>query len=123
MAEAGRRGPGCAVREQGEQKASPLDQSWLLLHQNDQGHIVEEKDGRCVSDGGGKREGKAKRPTELFEKGSMVEVKGYGYGVVQWMGELEGRNTAGVELVSKHTHTHTSATISLSLSLVRRSSV
>lgn len=39
------------------------------------------------------------RPSTLFEPGSMVEVKGYGFGVVQWLGQLEGRETAGVELV------------------------
>ena len=44
----------------------------------------------------------ADRPTLLFDKGSMVEVKGYGYGVVQWVGTLEGRETAGVELVRGH---------------------
>ena len=45
----------------------------------------------------------AERPRQLFEQGSMVEVKGYGYGVVQWLGNLSGRETAGVELV-RHTH-------------------
>lgn len=39
------------------------------------------------------------RPSTLFEPGSMVEVKEYGFGVVQWLGQLEGRETAGVELV------------------------
>ena len=39
------------------------------------------------------------RPSTLFEPGSMVEVKGYGFGVVQWLGQLEGRETAGIELV------------------------
>lgn len=39
------------------------------------------------------------RPSTLFEHGSMVEVKGYGFGVVQWLGQLKGRETAGVELV------------------------
>lgn len=39
------------------------------------------------------------RPNTLFEPGSMVEVKGYGFGVVQWLGQLEGRETAGIELV------------------------
>ena len=29
----------------------------------------------------------------------MVEVKGYGYGVVQWLGKLNGKEAAGVELV------------------------
>ena len=35
----------------------------------------------------------------LFEPGSMVEVKDYGFGVVQWLGELGGIETAGIELV------------------------
>ena len=39
------------------------------------------------------------RPMPLFEVGSMVEVKGYGFGVVQWTGTLRGRESAGVELV------------------------
>ena len=49
------------------------------------------------------------RPSQLlFETGSMVEVKGYGFGVVQWMGEMSGTETAGVELVSMDT-SHTSS--------------
>lgn len=44
-------------------------------------------------------QGAGSRPSTLFETGSMVEVKGYGFGVVQWMGQLKGRETAGVELV------------------------
>ena len=46
-----------------------------------------------------------KRPTHLFEEGSMVEVRGYGFGVVQWLGQMRGRDTAGVELVTHETHT------------------
>ena len=34
-----------------------------------------------------------------FEPGSMVEVQGRGYGVVQWLGEMQGEKMAGVEMV------------------------
>ena len=37
--------------------------------------------------------------TRQFELGSMVEVEKYGFGVVQWLGELGGKKMAGVELV------------------------
>jgi ubiquitin thioesterase CYLD len=40
----------------------------------------------------------ASRPSQLFETGSMVEVKGFGFGVVQWVGKMAGTNTAGIEL-------------------------
>ena len=40
------------------------------------------------------------RPQQLFEPGSMVEVKGFGFGVVQWLGKMSGTETAGVELVT-----------------------
>ena len=45
------------------------------------------------------------RPSQLFETGSMVEVKGLGFGVVQWLGKMAGTPTAGVELVNT-THKH-----------------
>ena len=39
------------------------------------------------------------RSAGQFEPGSMVEVQGRGYGVVQWLGEMQGEKMAGIEMV------------------------
>ena len=105
------KGPGVAVRVQ---EASPLDSSWQLVNKNEHGRLVEDEaaggdhtDGRVdlqqmnSSAQAGEEPGavSASRPQQLFEHGSMVEVKGYGYGVVQWVGKVAGTETAGIELV------------------------
>ena len=50
----------------------------------------------------------------------MVEVKGFGFGVVQWVGKMAGTNTAGIELVTPHTLSHSP---NVPLPCSRRSSV
>ena len=60
--------------------------------------------------------GQVPRPGLLFEHGSMVEVRGYGYGVVQWVGDIRGKKMAGVELVSCVMVFRCNCVMSLSLS-------
>ena len=60
-------------------------------------------DMRCMEQASVSTEAAGPHPTALFEVGSMVEVKGYGFGVVQWLGTLRGTESAGVELVMTHT--------------------